>query len=194
MNTIHKLFIVLTVLVAGFFIVAVGAAHAQMMGTQETTTSTTNTSEVEHIEPIEAVLKDILTKQGVTTVQQIDCSRVSQADLERLGESFMEEQHPGKAHEAMDQMMGGEGSFTLKQAHINMGSSYLGCGGGRGYGMMGTRAGGMMGYGANRYAPGGMMGESYWAGSPILVSLTWIAFIAFLLAGAYFFIRQSHKK
>ena len=75
----------------------------------------------------------------------IDCNDLTEEQLEAIGEYYMEQMHPGEAHEIMDNMMGGEGSESLKQVHINMArrlyckdNIYIG------YGMMGSR--GMMGY------------------------------------------------
>jgi hypothetical protein len=50
----------------------------------------------------------------------ISCSELSEEQLESIGEYYMEQMHSGEAHEAMDEMMGGEGSESLKQMHINM--------------------------------------------------------------------------
>ena len=75
--------------------------------------------------------------------QSISCDEITDNQLELIGDYYMEQMHPGEAHEYMDQMMGGEGSESLRQVHINMAlniyckenTSYR-------YGMMG----GMMGY------------------------------------------------
>ena len=48
------------------------------------------------------------------------CSQLSDDELEAIGEYYMEQMHPGQQHVMMDNMMGGEGSASLKQAHINM--------------------------------------------------------------------------
>ena len=72
----------------------------------------------------------------------IGCDKLTDEQLESIGDYYMEQMHPGEAHEIMDNMMGGEGSESLKQVHINMAKRlycnenvYIG------YGMMG---GGMM--------------------------------------------------
>ncbi len=57
--------------------------------------------------------KEIITKQT-------SCSELSDEQLEKIGDYYMEQMHPGEAHELMDEMMGGEGSQQLKQIHINM--------------------------------------------------------------------------
>jgi len=73
----------------------------------------------------------------------MSCDKLSNEQLEAIGDYYMEQMHPGEAHEIMDNMMGGEGSESLKQVHINMArriycneNIYIG------YGMMGS--GGMM--------------------------------------------------
>jgi uncharacterized membrane protein len=48
------------------------------------------------------------------------CDELSDEQLELIGDYYMEQMHPGEAHERMDAMMGGEGSESLKQMHINM--------------------------------------------------------------------------
>jgi hypothetical protein len=139
-----------------------------------------------HTESVETVLQELLTKQQVDTIQKLDCEKVNDDDLERLGDAIMEQQHPGQAHEIMDQMMGGEGSESLQQIHIAMGSNYLGCGEGSGFGTGGGR--GMMGFGS-------MMGYGGFSNAHgLLAGTTWIALIIFLVAGAYFFIKQAGKK
>ena len=83
------------------------------------------------------------------------CGKLSDEQLEAIGDYYMEQMHPGEAHGIMDNMMGGEGSESLKQVHINMAKRlycnenvYIG------YGMMGS--GGMMGM--MNMMGGGMMG------------------------------------
>src|SRR3989338_697642 len=69
----------------------------------------------------------------------ISCDKLTDEQLESIGDYYMEQMHPGEAHEMMDQMMGGEGSESLRQVHINMAKRlycnenvYIG------YGMMGS--------------------------------------------------------
>jgi len=51
----------------------------------------------------------------------ISCDKLTDEQLESIGDYYMEQMHPGEAHEMMDQMMGGEGSESLRQVHtINM--------------------------------------------------------------------------
>ena len=113
---------------------------------------------------LDSVLSEIKTSQNVSETSQVKCDKVSDEQFEKLGDSVMSVMHPNEQeHELMDQMMGGEGSQSLKAAHILMGKRYLGCvSGTSGYGMMGSEGmmgsgmmgmGGMMGY-------GGMMGQS----------------------------------
>ncbi len=89
--------------------------------------------------------------EGKSIVEQgIACSQLNDEQLEAVGEYFMEQMHPGAAHEMMDNMMGGEGSESLRRVHIAMAqrlycneSVYVGYG--MGPGMMGYGGGWMMG-------------------------------------------------
>lgn len=69
----------------------------------------------------------------------ISCDNLTEDQLEEIGDYYMELMHPGEQHEIMDQMMGGEGSTTLRQMHINM-ALRLYCGQNVG-GMMGMMGG-----------------------------------------------------
>ena len=85
----------------------------------------------------------------------ISCDKLTDEQLEAIGDYYMEQMHPGEAHEMMDKMMGGEGSESLRQVHISM-AKRLYCnediggmmGSGSMMGMMNMMGGGMMsGYG-----------------------------------------------
>ena len=52
--------------------------------------------------------------------ESIPCSQLSEDQLEMIGDYVMEQMHPGEQHEIMDQMMGTEGSESLRQMHITM--------------------------------------------------------------------------
>lgn len=84
---------------------------------------------------------------------KISCDRLTDEQLEAVGEYYMEQMHPGEAHELMDKMMGGEGSESLRQMHINMAKRIYcnedvsGTMGMMSGGMMSMMMGGNMGYG-----------------------------------------------
>lgn len=71
----------------------------------------------------------------------VSCDKLTDHQFEALGEYYMEQMHPGEAHERMDRMMRNMmGEEGLRRMHINMGKRMY-CGG-MGGGMMGD---GMMG-------------------------------------------------
>ena len=114
----------------------------------------------------------------------IGCDELTDEQLEAIGDYYMEQMHPGESHELMDQMMGGEGSESLKQVHINM-AKRLYCnedvGGMMGGNMMGY--GGMMGGNTGSY---GMMGNwnsgfSYWNFLNILYLVLLIGIIVLII-------------
>jgi len=74
----------------------------------------------------------------------VSCSELTDEQLEEIGDYYMEQMHPGEAHEIMDNMMGGEGSESLKQVHIKM-ARRIYCNENGSGGMMGIMDGGMMG-------------------------------------------------
>src|SRR3989344_2263736 len=113
---------------------------------------------------------------------KMSCDKLSNEQLEAIGDYYMEQMHPGEAHEIMDNMMGGEGSESLKQVHINMAKRlycnenvYIG------YGMMGS--GGMM-----NMMGRGMMGNYYPASYNYSNYGYWNIFWILLLAVVIFLI------
>ena len=88
--------------------------------------------------------------------QKLSCENLTEEQLEILGDYYMEQMHPGELHEIMDERIGGEGSESLRQAHISMGLAFY-CGEHQymSIGMMNL----MMGRGTTGYA--GMMGNYY---------------------------------
>lgn len=136
---------------------------------------------------VESVLSEVRQAQNVSSVRDVKCQAVTDGQFEKLGDAVMNVMHPDdNEHELMDQMMGGEGSSSLKAMHIAMGRRYLGCwtsGNYDGYyGMMGQGYGmmGMMGIG-NYY--GGMMGNWGYGGW-----LGWFAMAFFWIAAILGFV------
>jgi len=148
------------------------------------------------------------------------CSELTDEQLELIGDYYMEQIHPGEQHEAMDAMMGGEGSESLAQMHVAMAyrfycsdlseeaNQYYGMmGSGYGGGMMGGMMGsGMMGgYGGmmdSGYGPGMMYGGygnnstlgTLGAVNSVLFTLALIAFIVFIGIKIYREVQGGKKK
>lgn len=78
---------------------------------------------------------DIIAEGKKLVDSKVDCDNLDDKQLESIAEYYMEQMHPGSAHDAMDSMMGGEGSKSLKQMHINM-AKRMYCGDTTGFGMM----------------------------------------------------------
>src|SRR3989344_7165279 len=109
----------------------------------------------------------VLAAEDFTMAKQlidsgVNCDNLNDVQLEAMGDYYMEQMHPGQAHEFMDNMMGGEGSESLKLVHINMAKRiycneniYIG------YGMMKrgfSNGGGMMGMMSGYYSGYGSYG------------------------------------
>ncbi len=109
-------------------------------------------------------------------MQKISCDDLTESQFEILGDYYMEQMHPGELHEIMDERMGGEGSESLRQVHLNMGRSFY-CGehGTINASMMNV----MMGRGMMAY---GMMGNSSYRNYPLFILLfTLLLFIGIIL-------------
>jgi hypothetical protein len=120
--------------------------------------------------------------------QKISCEELNDEQLEALGDYYMEQMHPGEAHEVMDEMLGGEGSESLKEIHINMGRAFY-CGehgamSGEMMDMMMSRNGMMRG--------DGMMSGNY--GNNLFIWVFWFLLIVALVLLIVWLIRQLQEK
>ncbi len=79
---------------------------------------------VSAVEDVEEDHEAIFKQAQEIINSKISCDELSYDQLEILGDYYMEQIHPGEAHERMDAMMGGEGSESLRQVHINMGINF----------------------------------------------------------------------
>ncbi|MDP3882790.1 MAG: hypothetical protein Q8Q48_01910, partial [Candidatus Staskawiczbacteria bacterium] len=144
---------------------------------------------------LEDVLSEIKSSQNVSENSQIKCENVSEQNFEELGDAVMGLMQPDEQqHELMDQMMGGEGSESLRAAHIYMGKQYLGCVSGvsgsgmMGGGMMGGNIG-MMGYGLNYQNMMGGFSTFSWFGF-ITMALIWVLLIVGIVAVVKWLIKK----
>ncbi len=129
---------------------------------------------------------DAEIEEGKKLVEsKISCDELKNEPLEAIGEYYMEQMHPGEAHELMDNMMGGEGSQSLKQVHINI-AKRLYCNDNVyvGYGMMNSGSiismmgGGMMGNSPLNYGSANSYGTIFWTVllSIIICLMVWMIY------------------
>jgi hypothetical protein len=186
-----------SVLAVGFLAIA-GVASAQM-GMMGNYWQSGNTTQLTQSQEVNNTLQDIYKSQNVSSQGQVDCSKVNDDQFEKLGDAYMGVMLPNpQQHEVMDNMMGGEGSSSLRLAHINMGRSYLGCWSdynsgpvyipmmGGGYGMMG-------GDYNNSYYPGSMMG-GYFGSYSWFGLITMLLLWALLVLGIVMAVKWLRKK
>ncbi len=119
-----------------------------------------------HNRSIADVIDEITQSHNVSSQSELSCDAVTDDQFEELGDAVMQTMiGDDEAHEVMDNMMGGEGSTSLRSMHIAMGQRYLGCAQGQfgTMGMMGMMGGLRGGDGfmmSNFYSPWGMTGMS----------------------------------
>jgi len=145
------------------------------------------------------------TKQIIDS--KISCDNLGNEQLEEIGDYYMEQMHPGEAHEMMHKMMGGENSEFVKLMHITMAKSIY-CGentmmqGVGGYGMGGS--GGMMsmmnmmsqmmsGRTPNTNVMQGMMGSWYGYGYWNFVNALYAILLIGLVILAYLWVVRLWK-
>lgn len=126
------------------------------------------------------------TKQFIDS--GISCDKLTDEQLEAIGDYYMEQMHPGEAHEIMDNMMGGEDSESLKQVHINMARRlycnddvYIG------YGMMDS--GGMMNGNMMDLGMMGTSGFGYWN----VINILYVLLLIGIIVLVYFWIIRLWK-
>lgn len=120
---------VMILFLTSFLAAAPAYAQMNMMGSGQCTSDggCTTSNEQTSNTNINTALQDIYKSQNVSDQTKINCSKVTDDQFEKLGDASMGAGISEQQHSAMENMMGGEGSATLKQAHITMGRSYLGC-------------------------------------------------------------------
>lgn len=175
---------------------SVTAASAQM-GMMGSSADSDNVSA-----SVDQLTSQIMAEQNVTSLTNLDCTKISDDTLEELGDQVMSYMHPDSdIHEAMDDMMGGEGSESLAAAHINMALNYLGCNTytgtkqnkNTGYGMLG-----MMNYSRSNdwgYTFRDMhhfqSGNWLWNLHLVFMTITWLVVMALLVALTRYFWKKG---
>ena len=188
MKKTSTVFIVTLLLLGG-----AGIAQAQMGMMGGSWQNNYNNSDTIESQELKDALEGILSAQGIISEAEVDCSKVSDDQFDELGDAYMSILLPNtQQHEAMDAMMGGEGSESLRLAHINMGRSYLGCWSDYdsgpvympmmgGFGMMGTDS--FAPKDVTRFNHNTMMGYGFggWGGG-LFTILLWLLVIAAIVA------------
>ena len=180
--------IIIASIVASFLFAGTASAQMGMMNYgQQNNTSVTQSGQNS---TIDAALQDIYKTQNVTDTSNISCAKVTDAQFEKLGDAVMGYGITEQQHTAMENMMGGEGSATLAQAHINMGRSYLGCWANYNSGpssmpMMGYSSGsstsGTYAQTGNYYSPQRMMDYGFNTGWGMMGGHNWFGWVTQIL-------------
>lgn len=113
--------------IVSFFLLTAGSASAQMGMMNYYWQNNSPVAQSGQSSTISAALQDIYSSQSISAQSQVICAQVTDTQFEKLGDAVMGYGITEQQHAVMENMMGGEGSATLKQAHINLGRSYLGC-------------------------------------------------------------------
>lgn len=125
------------------------------------------------------------------------CSKLTENQLEIIGDYLMEQVHPGQTHEIMDKMMGGEGSESLRLMHIAM-AKRLYCNDVNdavNYGMMGAGYGRMYTGGMMNMMGYGMMGNlGYGYGYWTFLNFLSLALIIGLIILIYLWVMKLWKE
>ena len=184
----HTQKIIYSFLIISFFVAGTVSAQG-MMGryyyNQQGATSTVQDTN------ITSALKDIFDSQNVSDQSKVDCSKITDSQFEKLGDAYMGLGISEQQHTAMENMMGGEGSQTLTQAHINMGRSYLGCWSNyRGGPAITSPMMGSYGLGVGQTFNYGMMGwptmmGGYYGGYGLFGIITTVLFWVLLILGIF---------
>lgn len=140
----------------------------------------------DHSQSAADVLAEILESQTISQISNVDCQKITEEQLEELGDAVMEQRHPGIRHTVMDQMMGGgEGSEKLRSMHITMGQNYLGCNTSNGLLNSGMMGGGMMrGFlSSNTFGVNNGFGMSFFLfGFVVTTLLLWVLLVLGIIA------------
>ena len=129
---------------------------------------------------------------------KISCDKLTNEQLEEIGDYLMELMHPGEAHIQMHNMMGGENSESVKSMHINM-AKMMYCNNGEGMNnMMNMMSGGMMDSSMmnmmnGQNIQGSMMG-SYGTGMLFFNWITYLLVIGLIVSAIYWLIKSANKK
>ncbi|MDA1169154.1 MAG: SHOCT domain-containing protein [bacterium] len=115
-----------------------------------------------HNRSISDVISEITASQNISSSSDTSCDDVTDDQFEELGDAVMQAMiGDDEAHKVMDNMMGGEGSESLRSMHIAMGQRYLGCAQGT-FGTIGMMGGMMSMIGSNwKGGDGFMMSNIY---------------------------------
>ena len=135
-----------------------------------------------------AINQDELNQAKTLIDSNISCNKLTNDQLEIIGEYFMEQMHPGEAHELMHKMMGlQEESEAEEQFHISMAKTvYCEESGGM---MMGNNmmSSGGMGSGMMKNYPAYYDYNSFW-------NISWLVFLIGIIALIIWFIYKFTKK
>ena len=128
---------------------------------------------------------------------KVSCSELNDAQLELMGDYYMEQMHPGEAHEELEDTLGGEGSENLKQTHIMM-AKQMYCGektemmSMMGKEMMNMDGMNMMNMGGMHMMNGGMMGSM--SGWSTVFGALWFIILLGLAALIWLWVIRLWKK